>query len=159
MKNLAIILALALMALATSIQAQKTYKTNDVVKGKTIYSLAKEWDLKAFQDTKEIYKPGMSQESFIGLIKSNFPTKAIDSFKNVFVPYFEYIYNFHAQGFSESKVSGSITGNEAALLMTDISLWDNQNPGQGSELLTLRWQWWQNFIKFFTSIVLPGDLL
>jgi hypothetical protein len=157
MKKLAILLVVAFMALVTPIQAQKTYKASDVVDGKTISSLAKDWDLQAFQDTKELYKPGMSQESFIALIKSDFPSTAKESFKDVFVPYFEYIYTFHARGFSDSKVSGSITGNEAAALMTNISLWDAQNPGQVAELLKTPRNLMQRLVKkILDSLILDN---
>ena len=132
----------ALLSFVASTQAQKTYKANDVVGGKTVINLAKAWDLQAFQETKEIYKAGMSQEAFIALIKSNFPTQAKESFKDVFVPYYEYVYKFHSRGLTDSQVVGSITGNETAALMSNISIWNSQHPGEIPALLKINWKWW-----------------
>ena len=149
MKKLATLLVVTFMALTTAIQAQKTYKASDKIGDKTISSLAKDWDLQAFKETKEIYKPGMSQEAFMKKIKEGFPTATKESTKDVFLPYYEYIYRLHAQGFSESKVSNSITGNETAELMTNISSWNSQNPEQPMELLKFKmgWGWWLGLVK------------
>ncbi len=153
MKKIIIIVVVALISFVTTTQAQKTYKASDVVGGKTITSLAKEWDLQAFQETKEIYKAGMSQETFIALIKKNFPSAAKESFKDVFVPYYEYIYKFHSKGLTDSQIIGSITGNETAALITNLSSWNNVNPGVLPAMLP-GWPWWLRLIVIIIEEIL-----
>lgn len=158
MKKIVIIFVVALLSFVATTQAQKIFKASDVVGGKTITTLAKDWDLQAFQETKEIYKAGMSQETFISLIKGGFPTIASASFKEVFVPYYEYIYKFHSRGLTDSQVVSSITGNETAALMTNISVWNNQNPGEIPAMLKINWKWWLGLGKVILEYILTTPM-
>lgn len=144
-----IMLAL-LVSMVSFAMAQRTFKTSDVINGKTIATLAKEWDLKAFQQTKEIYKPGMSKDAFIKIIRSNFPTEAPKSLVEVFVPYYEYIYNFHASKLTEKQILSSISGVETADMITQLSVWDNQNPGVLIE--GAKWPW-RKILQFIGEII------
>ncbi|MGV8113197.1 MAG: hypothetical protein AB2L17_09850 [Lentimicrobium sp.] len=139
MKTIKFIILTLLVSMVSFAMAQKTFKPGDIIEGKTIVSWAKDWDLKAFQQTKEIYKPGMSQDEFIKIIRSNFPSQASKSLIDVFQPYYEYIYNFHARNLSEKQVQSSITGVETAKLITELSTWKADNP---EEVLNIeRWNW------------------
>ena len=139
MKTIKFIILTLLVSMVSFAMAQKTFKPGDVIEGKTIVSWAKDWDLKAFQQTKEIYKAGMSQGEFIKIIRSNFPSQAPKSLIDVFQPYYEYIYNFHARNLSEKQVQSSITGVETAELITELSTWNTNNPGDA--LNFKKWNW------------------
>lgn len=129
MKSAKLIIIAILVGFVSIIQAQKTYLPSDVIEGKTIVQWAKEWDLQAFQQTKEVYINGMSKESFIQAIKNNFPPKASVSFKEVFVPYYEYVYDFHSRGLTDTQVVNAITGRETAEMLNGLSTWNANNPG------------------------------
>lgn len=139
MKTVKFIILALLVSMVSFAMAQKTFKPGDVIEGKTIVSWAKDWDLKAFQQTKEIYKAGMSQDEFIRIIRSNFPSQAPKSLIDAFQPYYEYIYNFHARDLSEKEVQSSITGVETAELITELSTWNTNNPGDA--LNFKKWNW------------------
>jgi len=139
MKTIKFIILTLLVSMVSFAMAQKTFKPGDVIEGKTIVSWAKDWDLKAFQQTKEIYKAGMSQGEFIKIIRSNFPSQAPKSLIDVFQPYYEYIYNFHARNLSEKQVQSMITGVETAELITELSTWNTNNPGDA--LNFKKWNW------------------
>jgi cell division protein YceG involved in septum cleavage len=140
MKTKILILIISVISLIGTVQAQKIFKASDKIEGKTISQWAKEWDLKAFQDSKSVYRAGMSQETFIALIKSNFPTQTTESFKGVFVPYYEYIYRFHSRGYTDTQVLNSITGNETAAMISDVSTWNFNNPGQIQPVMGIPWK-------------------
>jgi hypothetical protein len=139
MKSVKLIIIATLVAFVSIVQAQKTFVPSDVIGGKTIVKWAKEWDLKAFQQTKEVYKKGMSQESFIQAIKSNFPAQASASFKEVFVPYYEYVYDFHSRGLTDAQVTNAITGMETTEMINGLSTWNTNNPGALIE--AAKWPW------------------
>ncbi len=139
MKSLKLIIFATLVAFVSIAQAQKTFTPSDVIGDKTISKWAKEWDLKAFQQTKELYRKGMSQDDFIKAIKSNFPAQASASFKEVFVPYFEYVYAFHSKGLTDVQVAKAITGNETTEMINGLSSWNANNPGVLPE--TDKWNW------------------
>jgi hypothetical protein len=139
MKTIKFIILTLLVSMVSFAMAQKTFKPGDVIEGKTIVSWAKDWDLKAFQQTKEIYKAGMSQGEFIKIIRSNFPSQAPKSLIDVFQPYYEYIYNFHARNLSEKQVQSMITGVETAELITELSTWKANNPDDALNIK--KWNW------------------
>ncbi len=139
MKSIKLILIATLIAFVSIAQAQKSFVASDVIQGKTITKWAKEWDLKAFQQTKEVYTKGMSQEAFITAIKKSFPTLATESFKEVFVPYYEYIYTFHARGLTDAQVTNTITGRETTALINGLSNFNSNNSGIIPEVD--KWNW------------------
>lgn len=139
MKTIKLILVTLLVSVVSVVMAQKTFKPGDKYDGKTIKAWATEWDLQAFQQTREIYKAGMTKEDFMRIIKTSFPTQAPKSLIDVFVPYYEYIYTFHEKGFTEKQVSGSITGVETADMLTELSTWNANNPGMLTE--GAKWPW------------------
>ena len=128
--KLIIISALIAFVSVSVTQAQKTFKASDVVEGKTIMKWAKDLDLQMFQESKEFYRAGMSQGAFIQSFRSDFTAQAPESLKAVFEPYFEYIFEFHSKGLTDSQVVNEITGNEIAVLCTELSSWNANNPGQ-----------------------------
>ncbi|MHC1774917.1 MAG: hypothetical protein AB9834_05825 [Lentimicrobium sp.] len=139
MKSAKLIIIAILVVFVSIVRAQKAYVPSDVIGGKTIVKWAKEWDLKAFQQTKEVYKKGMSQESFIQVIKNNFPAQASASFKEVFVPYYEYVYTFHSRGLTDQQVVNVITGRETTEMINGLSTWNTNNPGGLIE--SAKWPW------------------
>lgn len=147
MKSVKLIIIATIVAIVSIAQAQKTFVPSDVIGGKTIVKWAKEWDLKAFQQTKEVYKKGMSQESFIQAIKSNFPAQASASFKEVFVPYYEYVYDFHSRGLTDAQVTNAITGMETTEMINGLSSWNANNPGILPEMKKFNW------LKFLELVV------
>lgn len=128
-KHIVISALIAFVAISVA-QAQKTFKASDVVEGKTIKTWAKDLDLQVFQQSKEFYTAGMSQGAFIQTFSSDFTAQTPESLKAVFGPYFEYIFEFHSRGLSDSQVVNEITGNETAALCTELSSWNANNPGQ-----------------------------
>jgi|GEM_PF-1937493 len=154
MKSLKLIIFATLVAFVSIAQAQKTFTPSDVIGDKTISKWAKEWDLKAFQQTKELYRKGMSQDDFIKAIKSNFPAQASASFKEVFVPYYEYVYAFHSKGLTDVQVAKAITGNETTEMINGLSSWNANNPGVIIE--AAKWPWKQilQFILDMLPIVI-----
>lgn len=139
MKSVKLIIIATLVAFVSIVQAQKTFVPSDVIGGKTISKWAKEWDLNAFQQTKEVYKKGMSEESFIKAIKSNFPAQASASFKEVFVPYYEYVYTLHTRGLTDAQVVNVVTGRETTEMINGLSTWNANNPGGLIE--ANKWPW------------------
>ncbi|MBK6963156.1 MAG: hypothetical protein IPH20_04255 [Bacteroidales bacterium] len=139
MKSAKLIIIATLVAFVSIVQAQKTFVPSDVIGGKTIVKWAKEWDLKAFQQTKEVYQKGMSQEAFIKAIKSNFPAQASASFKEVFVPYYEYVYTLHTRGLTDAQVVNAVTGRETTEMINGLSTWNANNPGVLIE--AAKWPW------------------
>jgi hypothetical protein len=155
MKSVKLIIIATIVAIVSIAQAQKTFVPSDVIGGKTIVKWAKEWDLKAFQQTKEVYKKGMSQESFIQAIKSNFPAQASASFKEVFVPYYEYVYDFHSRGLTDAQVVNEVTGRETTEMINGLSSWNANNPGILPETLRFPWKKILELLLELIPIILP----
>lgn len=156
MKSIKLIIIASLIAFVSIAQAQKTFLTSDVVAGKTIAKWAKEWDLKAFQQTKEVYKKGMTEEAFIQAIKKSFPTQASESFKEVFVPYYEYVYTFHARGLTDAQVTNAITGRETTEMINGLSSYNANNPGILPETTRFPWKLVLEILKAILDIILPS---
>ena len=138
MKTINSIIIVSLITFVSVVHAQKVFKPASVIEGKTILQYAKEIDVQAFLETTSIYKAGMSETAFITAVLSNFPAEA-KSLKEVYAPYYQYIYTLHKRGFNESQVLGAITGNEFANLATNISSWNANNPGVIIE--SKKWPW------------------
>ena len=139
MKSVKLIIIATLVAFVSIVQAQKTFVPSDVIGGKTIVNWAKEWDLNAFQQTKEIYKKGMTQEEFVRIIKNSFPAQASASFKEVFVPYYEYVFTLHTKGLTDAQVVNAVTGRETTEMINGLSTWNTNNPGGLIE--AAKWPW------------------
>ncbi|HOI87470.1 MAG TPA: hypothetical protein PLV51_06385 [Lentimicrobium sp.] len=155
MKSLKLIVLTIFVAISAVTSAQKVFTPKDAIGGKSIAQLAKEWDLKAFQDTKVLYKPGMSQEEFIKAVISNFPSGVKSSFKELFNPYLVYIYGFHAKGLSDSQVLNSISGVETAGLISEFSAYNKNNPGYMDNLVFLPWKKILEIIMTIIETILP----
>lgn len=155
MKSLKLIVLTIFVAISTVASAQKVYTPKDVIGGKSIAQLAKEWDLKAFQDTKILYKPGMPQEEFIKAVITNFPSGVKSNFKELFNPYLVYIHGFHAKGLTESQVLSSVTGAETARLISELSAYNKNNPGYMDNLVFLPWKKILEIIMTIIETILP----
>ena len=155
MKSIKLIIIATLIAFVSIAQAQKTFLKSDVVAGKTITKWAKEWDLKAFQQTKEVYKKGMTEEAFVQEMIKGFPINANPSFREVFIPYFKYIYTFHARGLTDTQVTNAITGTETTEMINGLSSWNANNPGVLPETLRIPWKKILEFLLELIPIILP----
>jgi len=132
-------IVVALLASVSVAQAQKVFKPTTILNGKTIYQMAKEYDVQIYLSTATIYKAGMSESAFVSELLNNFPKEA-NGYKDLCVPYFKYIYSFHKRGLSESQAQSSVTGAEFASLATNLSSWNANNPGQIADSFRINWK-------------------
>ena len=137
-KFLSILIAFIALVSFVHVQAQRVFKPTDVIDGKTVLQQAQKMDVEAFLQTKEIYKPGMTETEFVNMVLGNFPSEA-NSIKPLFYPYYKYIYSLHKKGLSEAKITSTATGTELATLCTSISKWNANNPGQIVDFK--KWNW------------------
>lgn len=144
-----IALIIALIAIVSATQAQRIFKTTDVIGGIPILQLAQKMDVEAFLQTKEIYKTGMTETEFIGALLGNFPKEA-ETIKPLFIPYYKYIYSFHKRGIKESKIRSEVTGREFATVCTNISSWNANNQGQLVD--TKKWTW-RDVLRFIKEVI------
>lgn len=150
MKTLKSILLVILVALVSFAQAQKVFKVTDVIDGKTILQHAQKIDAAALVQTKDIYKPGMSEATFINELQKGFPPEA-SSIKPLFNPYFKYVYTMQKKGLTDIQVKGTTTGVELAALCTDLNAWNANNQGGVSEIFKFNWK---KALEFIVDIII-----
>lgn len=153
MKTIKSIIVIILIGIVSVVQAQKVYKVSDVVNGKTILEYAQKIDVDAFLQTKTIYKAGMTEATFVNELLNKFP-KGAESLKSVTTPYIKYVYSIHKKGLTEDQIKGKTTGVEFAKVLTDLSTWNTNNPGQIPEMLRFNWEKFLNFVVQLIEIIL-----
>ncbi|MFH1120228.1 MAG: hypothetical protein V1775_10415 [Bacteroidota bacterium] len=151
MKALIVSVLMALIAMASHVHAQKVFKVTDVVEGKTILQHAKILDADALIQTASVYKPGISEATFVSDLQSSFPPQAA-SFKHLYTPYFKYIYSLHKRGMTGTQIKETTTGVELAALFTGLNAWNINNPGVMPQPEMEGWRWWKQFLYMFVKI-------
>lgn len=152
MKTSKFLVFMAFLAIVSVVHAQKVFKISDVVEGKTILQHARILDADALVQTTAVYKPGMSEADFVSGLQSTFPPEAA-SYKQLYTPYFRYIYSLHKKGMTETQVKGSSTGAELAALFTGLNAYNINNPGVLPRTEMDGWRSWKRFILLILQIV------
>lgn len=152
MKTSKFLVFMAFLAIVSVVHAQKVFKISDVVEGKTILQHARILDADALVQTTAVYKPGMSEADFVSELQSTFPPEAA-SYKQLYTPYFRYIYSLHKKGMTETQVKGSSTGAELAALFTGLNAYNINNPGVLPRTEMDGWRSWKRFILLILQIV------
>lgn len=142
MKTIKIVIALLMLSTSVS-YAQKTIALNAVYNGKTVLQTAKEYDLSAFNETKEIYKTGMTENTFVDLCLKGFPSN-YSSLRSCYVSYAKYLYSFHKRGLTDQQVLNEVDGEEFVDCANQILIWKQANPGIDPPVFS----WWRDLIHW-----------
>lgn len=149
MKTLKLILVTLLVSVVSVAMAQKKITVNDVYDGKTVLQFAKDHAVEAFNATKAIYKPGMSEEAFVNACFINFPPKYMD-LRDILMPYASFLYDMHVNGLTDDQIRQKTTGKEFVDTANGLITWKQAHPGEIVERLP----WWRTTIHwiaiFFT---------
>jgi len=154
MKAIKFMIVVAFLAVVSVMNAQKVFTPSSVIDGKTILQMAKEYDVEFYLSTATIYKTGVSESEFVSTLLNNFPPEA-NKYKELFDPYFTYIYSLHKRGLTQSQAASTVTGVELADLSTRLSSWNANNPGIIADGKKIPWKKLLGIIKDILIIIIP----
>ena len=142
-----ITILIALITIVAVAQAQKPIAIGDVFKGKPVLDVAKEHAVEAFDETKVIYKIGMTEDEFVNQCLNAFPVK-YKALRDVYVPYAKYLYSFHKRGFTDDQLTKAVTGKEFVDCANGVIAWRKANPG----IIPETDSWWRKLIHWIAVV-------
>ncbi len=138
MKSLKQIFLFSVLALfvAFSVKAQSTYKVTDDIPT-SVKLIGKYHAVITFLETKEFYKPGMSEDEFVQTTTSCLEDETLIE---MFTPYMRHIYNYHVNKMTSDEVYDKEDSNSFASLSTSLEKY-MQDPNIRKELSFKKPKW------------------